>query len=108
MDELDEDVIVFTLSAPVFANKSAWNGGTFAFADNEKLSRFTKKYKFMFGHMPSILDIIGYDIMNVIYDRVSSGWKFDPFDEEYSGCMGEFHIKRNKGLKRKLQLSTLQ
>ncbi|MBR1734116.1 MAG: penicillin-binding protein activator [Alphaproteobacteria bacterium] len=102
---LTRHVTVFTLSSNALQNREDWLGSVFAFSSIQELFNFSEKYKMVFNHTPSVLDMVGYDIVRAIIE--SSNDKHEPFVLEnrvMQGCIGEFTITKDKGLKRNLRL----
>ncbi|MDR0753707.1 MAG: hypothetical protein LBE95_03525 [Holosporaceae bacterium] len=101
-----EDMQVFTLSSMALSNREVWEGAIFAFADNQEQREFVEKYYSVFGTRPSTLDMIAYDLVNVVKESVTSG---NPIVQtSYRGCLGEFSLDKKKGLTRKLSVFQLQ
>lgn len=103
--ELSANIDIFTLSSHALQNKEAWSGCIFAFSNIQELVNFSTKYKSTFGHTPSVLDMVGYDIMNALYKSAKD--PYEPFileNKEWHGCLGDFAIIKNKGVKRELHL----
>jgi hypothetical protein len=96
------NIHVFTLSSSVFANQELWHGAYFAFSNEHHLQKFKDKYQRIYGNTPGILEAIGYDICNFLYDIILCEIPEDFFCSKHEGCLGAFFIKKNSGLKRKL------
>ena len=105
LEQLPKNIVVFTLSSHALQNREAWNGCIFAFSNIQELVNFSVKYKNVFGKTPSVLDMIGYDIINALC--ASANDPYEPFileNKELHGCLGNFSIIKNKGIKRELHL----
>lgn len=105
ISELSESMKVFTLSSNALQNREAWLGSVFAFSDIQGLFKFSEKYKATFGHAPSVLDMIGYDIVSALSESGSD--PNEPFileDKQLHGYLGKFTITKDNGLKRQLRL----
>jgi ABC-type branched-subunit amino acid transport system substrate-binding protein len=96
---------VFTLNSSALANEE-WSGAIFTFASNDELSIFTEKFRKKFFDAPTTLDIIGYDIVKMIYRTLSNkGLKtFDYLNMINEGCLGNFYFEKNRGIRRTLEL----
>ncbi len=104
-EKLPENIEVFTLSSHALQNKDAWNGCIFAFSNIQELVNFSAKYKNTFGYTPSVLDMIGYDITSALCNSASDPYEaFSLEHKELHGCLGDFSIIKNKGVKRELHL----
>ena len=64
---------VFTLSSVALANSEVWNGAIFAFSDNLEQQKFVKKYYSAFRKQPTVLDMVGYDLMKIVKEFINSG-----------------------------------
>ena len=99
---------IFTLSPQALSDMKAWNGSVFAFAESEELHRFVEEYAKTFGNNPTILDIIAFDIVKAVYKMLLNESEteeaFNPTSGQYSGCMGRFCFRKNKGIRRHLLL----
>lgn len=103
ISELNE---VFTLNSVALSNADAWNGVIFAFVDNPEQREFIQKYYSVFGKNPSILDMIGYDIMNVAKQSIES--RVSSIEGDYNGSLGAFSVKKKEGLRRDLKVFRLE
>jgi hypothetical protein len=101
-----KNIYVFTLSSSALSNNSAWNGSIFAFADNPEQKEFMAEYQDLFGKSPTILDIISYDLAKVACQSIEN--EKSVFEENYSGCLGKFSIKKGQGLNRDLRIFCLK
>lgn len=103
--ELPSNIYVFTLSSSTLQNKEAWEGYIFAFSNMQELFDFSDRYKSTFGDAPTILDMIGYDITGAL---CRSAKDYDaPFsleDKYLHGCLGDFSVVKNRGVKRRMSL----
>lgn len=96
-----EDMDVFTLSSSALSGGArAWNDAIFAFAGGPNQAEFSEKYRRIFGKNPTILDIIGHDLMEAVGQSVTN--RHSVFEGKYSGCLGNFLIRKRVGLKRRL------
>lgn len=103
--ELSESMKVFTLSSNALQDREAWLGSVFAFSNIQELFKFSEKYKAIFGHTPSVLDMIGYDIVTVLCEFGNDPNEiFVLENKQLQGCLGEFTITKDHGLKRRLRL----
>lgn len=103
--ELPTQIDVFTLSSNVLQNKEEWEGCIFAFSDIRELFNFSDRYKSIFGRVPTTLDMVGYDIMEALCRSSRDfGAPFSLEDKHLHGCLGDFVIVKNKGVKRTVQL----
>lgn len=105
LEELPKNYKVFTLSSNALKNRETWQGCIFAFSDMDDLMNFSERYRKIFGTTPNILDTVAYDIMNAIYESADDPEKSFVFrGKTFNGCLGEFVITKNKGIKRPLSL----
>ncbi|MDR2723609.1 MAG: penicillin-binding protein activator [Holosporaceae bacterium] len=101
-----EDIQVFTLSSAALSNIEVWDGVIFAFFDNQEQQEFVKKYRSVFGMQPTILDIMGYDLMKIVKESIIS--RSPIVQNYYQSCLGEFFLDKKSGLRRKLQIFRLE
>ncbi|MDR0581099.1 MAG: penicillin-binding protein activator [Holosporaceae bacterium] len=97
-----ENAQVFTLSSAALSVGNTWEGAVFAFSDNPEQQEFIAKYCAVFGAQPSVLDMIGCDLMKIVKESI----KYErPIVQNFHiGCLGEFFIDKERGLQRKLSI----
>jgi hypothetical protein len=98
------NIHIFTLSSSVFAAQERWQGAYFAFSREPDLERFKNKYQKIYGNTPGMLDIIGYDICNLLYNIVQDDTTETSLYSRHRGCLGTFSIRKNRGLVRRLSV----
>ncbi|MDR0753507.1 MAG: penicillin-binding protein activator [Holosporaceae bacterium] len=97
-----ENAQVFTLSSAALSVGDGWEGAVFAFSDNPEQQKFVAKYCTVFGAQPSILDMVGHDLMKIVKEAINHGRPI--VQNLYLGCLGEFSIDKGSGLRRKLSI----
>lgn len=103
--ELPKNVDIFTLSSSALRNEGMRNNYIFAFSNMQQLFDFIDRYKDTFGRVPTTLDMIGYDITGAL---CRSAQDYDaPFvleNRQLHGCLGDYSVIKNKGVKRRMSL----
>jgi ABC-type branched-subunit amino acid transport system substrate-binding protein len=97
-----ENAQVFTLSSAALSPGDAWEGVIFAFSDNPEQREFIEKYHAVFGVQPSVLDMVGHDLVKVVKESIN--YEHPIVQNLYFGCLGEFLIDKQNGLRRKLSI----
>ena len=101
-----EKAKVFTLSSLALSNPEKWEGAMFAYADNEDQRSFIEEYKKAFNQSPTIISLAAYDVIKMINE--SSRTHREMFDENYQGTLGNFRIKKDKGIIRNLEIFRIE
>lgn len=102
-----EHTPIFTLSSLALSDRSNWEGAIFAFpSGTEEQEKFSETYKTIFGESPTILDMIAYDVVTAICNSVKD--KTGLWEQENSGCLGNFLLDKKLGLQRDMQIYTIK
>ncbi len=93
---------VFTLSALALSNPEKWEGAMFAYADTAEQRSFIEDYQKTFHQSPTVISLAAYDAIKMITE--SSIKNKDMFGENYNGTLGNFRLKKGKGIIRNLEI----
>lgn len=92
----------FTLSSIALSDPQKWENVRFAYADNKNQREFITEYQHRFKDMPTVMSLIAHDLITALDHSIAN--KKSIYDAEFDGTLGQFNIKKEKGLSRKLEI----
>ncbi len=99
------NIPVFSLSSIVLSHPYKWNGVKFAYTDSKEKRNFVEKYFHIFKEQPTVISLITADIIKLINARPNENFLTKYI--EFEGLLGNFELKKDKGLNRNLHIFTI-